>query len=177
MIIGNKSDIVKMLPYVSPRLAQALAYLTATDFSKVENGEYEIDGRNVFARVNTYTTEPKADRRPEKHNQYIDVQYVAQGSETIWCTPLTDACVETENKAEKEDVIFYADPNEENCAVLHAGDFAIFFPWELHRPNCNNGCCGEGEASQVQKVVVKVKAWVKYFIFFRLVAAKAICFQ
>ena len=154
MLQGNKKDIEKLLPYVSERLQKALAYVAATDFSKVENAEYEIDGRNVFARVNTYDTELKADRRPEKHNDYIDVQFVARGEEAIWYTPLTDACVETENKAEKEDVIFYADPQEKNCAVLNSGDFAIFFPWELHRPNCSV----EKTASNVQKIVVKVKA-------------------
>lgn len=126
MLQGNKKDIEKLLPYVSERLQKALAYVAVTDFSKVENGEYEIDGRNVFARVNTYDTEPKAERRPEKHNDYIDVQFVARGEETIWYTPLTDDCVETENKAEKEDVIFYADPQEKNCTVLNSGDFAIF---------------------------------------------------
>ena len=63
MLQGNKKDIEKLLPYVSERLQKALAYVAATDFSKVENGEYEIDGRNVFARVNTYDTEPKAERR------------------------------------------------------------------------------------------------------------------
>lgn len=68
MLQGNKKDIEKLLPYVGERLQKALAYVAATDFSKVENGEYEIDGRNVFARVNTYDTEPKAERRPEKHN-------------------------------------------------------------------------------------------------------------
>ena len=154
MLQGNKKDIEKLLPYVSERLQKALAYVADTDFSKVENGEYEIDGRNVFARVNTYDTEPKAERRPEKHNDYIDVQFVARGEEAIWYTPLTDACVETENKAEKEDVIFYADPQEKNCAVLNSGDFAIFFPWELHRPNCSV----EKIANNVQKIVVKVKA-------------------
>ena len=154
MLQGNKKDIEKLLPYVGERLQKALAYVAATDFSKVKNGEYEIDGRNVFARVNTYDTEPKADRRPEKHNDYIDVQFVARGEEAIWYTPLTSECVETENKAEKEDVIFYADPQEKNCAVLNSGDFAIFFPWELHRPNCSAG----KTAGNVQKIVVKVKA-------------------
>ena len=91
---------------------------------------------------------------PEKHNDYIDVQFVAAGKEAIWCTPLTSACVETENRAEKEDVIFYAEPQEKNFVTLAAGDFAIFFPWELHRPNCN----AEETAAQVQKIVVKVKA-------------------
>lgn len=154
MLQGNKNDIAKLLPYVSERLQKALAYVAETDFSKAANGEYEIDGRNVFARVNTYDTEPKAERRPEKHNDYIDVQFVAAGSEAIWYTPLTKDCVETENKAAKEDVIFYAEPGEKNCAVLNAGDFAIFFPWELHRPNCS---VGENPA-HVQKIVVKVKA-------------------
>ena len=154
MLQGNKNDIAKLLPYVSERLQKALAYVAETDFSKIENGEYEIDGRNVFARVNTYETEPKAERKPEKHNDYIDVQFVAQGNETIWYTPLTGDCVEIENKAAKDDVIFYADPAEKNCAGLNAGDFAIFFPWELHRPNCST----EKNASLVQKIVVKVKA-------------------
>ncbi len=154
MLQGNKNDIEKLLPYVSERLQKALAYIAATDFSKIANGEYEVDGRNVFARVNTYDTEPKAMRRAEKHNDYIDVQFVSSGSEIIWYTPLTSSCVETENKAAKEDVIFYADPKEKNCTVLNAGDFAIFFPWELHRPNCNAG----EKANFVQKIVVKVKA-------------------
>lgn len=48
MLQGNKKDIEKLLPYVSERLQKALAYVAATDFSKVENGEYEIDGRNVL---------------------------------------------------------------------------------------------------------------------------------
>lgn len=155
MINGNKNDIEKVLPYVNDSLQKALQYIAATDFSTLANGEYEIDGRKVFARVNTYATEPKADRRPEKHNQYIDVQYVAEGCETIWFTPLTPDCCEIENKAANDDVIFYADPQEKNCVVLHAGDFAVFFPWELHRPNC---CCDENKPQHVQKIVVKVEA-------------------
>ena len=158
MLQGNKRDIAKLLPYVSEDLQKALRYIETTDFSAVPNGEYEIDGRKVFARVNTYATEPKAQRRPEKHEQYIDVQYVARGSETIWYTPLTETCLEVENKAAADDVIFYADPGEKNCVVLQTGDFAVFFPWELHRPNCAHGCLGEAAPEQVQKIVVKVRA-------------------
>lgn len=155
MIFGNKNDVEQILPYVSKSLKKALLYVAETDFSKVENGEYEIDGRDIFARVNTYATEPKAERRPEKHEQYIDVQYVAAGEETIWYTALTEACVETENKAAKEDVIFYADPEETNFVTLKAGDFAVFFPWELHRPNCSVA----DEPADVQKIVVKVRVF------------------
>ena len=154
MILGNKSDIAKVLPYVGEGLQKALAYIAATDFVHIENGEYEIDGRNVFARVNTYKTEPKVERRSEKHNDYIDVQFVARGKEEIWFAPLEEKYVVTEDLSEENDVLFYADPEEVNSVKLSAGDFAVFFPWELHRPNCQL----DGKASDVQKIVVKVKA-------------------
>ena len=38
MITGNKSDIAKVLPYVSEGLQKALAYIAATDFCHIENG-------------------------------------------------------------------------------------------------------------------------------------------
>ncbi|MBR5582409.1 MAG: YhcH/YjgK/YiaL family protein, partial [Phascolarctobacterium sp.] len=103
---------------------------------------------------NTYETEPKAERRSEKHNDYIDVQFVARGEEEIWFAPLEEKYVVTEDLSEENDVLFYADPNEVNSVKLSAGDFAVFFPWELHRPNCQL----DGKASEVQKIVVKVKA-------------------
>ena len=154
MITGNKQDIAKFLPYLQARLQRGLEYIAATDFAQVANGEYELDGRNVFARINTYLTEAKEERRPEKHHDYIDIQYVARGSEDIYFTPWNEKLLETENKEASDDVIFYADPSEVNKVTLHAGDFAIFFPWELHRPNCRAG----GQATEVQKIVVKVKA-------------------
>lgn len=153
MIQGNVQDIAKLLPYVSPRLQTALKFIAETDFSKLPNGEIEIEGRTIYAGINTYETEPKADRRPEKHNKYIDVQFVGKGEETIWYAPLRPACVLTEDKFATNDVAFYEDPQELNCANLKAGDFCILFPWELHRPNCDLAA-----TSAVQKIVVKVLA-------------------
>ena len=57
MIFGHKTDIEKLLPYVSEDLQKALKYLAATDFSKVPNGRYELDGEKMYANVDTYTTE------------------------------------------------------------------------------------------------------------------------
>lgn len=153
MIQGNVQDIAKLLPYVSPRLQTALKFIADTDFSKLPNGEIEIEGRTIYAGINTYDTEPKADRRPEKHNKYIDVQFVGKGEETIWYAPLRPQCAITEDKFSTNDVAFYENPQELNCANLKAGDFCILFPWELHRPNCNLQT-----TSAVQKIVVKVLA-------------------
>lgn len=153
MISGNKKDILNVLPYISADLQQALKYILNTDFSKVANGEYEIDGRNIFARVNTYDTEAKEVKKPESHNEYIDVQYLGYGEETIWYAPKNEDIKIIEDRAEKDDLLFYEDAGEKDCVNLKAGDFAIFFPWELHRP----GCMSKTAPCAVQKVVVKVR--------------------
>lgn len=152
MIVANIADIPKMLPYVDENLAKALRYIAQTDFSKVENGEYEIVGRDIYAGVNTYMTEPKSDRRPEKHTKYIDVQLVARGEEEIFVMPYNIACIPTEDFMTERDVAFY-NCVERNSVKLKAGDFAVIYPWEIHRPNC-----AITEPCEVQKIVVKIKA-------------------
>ena len=154
MIQTNIKDIDKLLPYLNANLQKALQYIAATDFTKLPNGEVEVEGRTIFARINTYDTEPKADRKSEKHNDYIDVQFVSQGEETVWYIPLHEGCVLSEDKFAENDVAFYKNAGEINCVNLKAGDLAIFFPWEIHRPNCRTGA----EPYFVQKIVVKVLA-------------------
>jgi len=154
MITGNRKDIAKLLPYVSQRLGTALQYIEGTDFSKVENGEYHLDGDRVFVRVDRYATEAKDCKKPESHNAYIDVQYLGEGTERIYYTAKTDAHKVVEDYAADRDLLFYADAGEKDCVILETGSFAIFFPWELHRP----GCHAVDGGSEVQKIVVKVLA-------------------
>ncbi len=154
MITGNKEDIAKLLPYVSGRLGTALRYIAETDFTKVENGKYHLDGDKVFVQVNRYATEAKDSKKPESHNAYIDVQYLGEGTEKIYYTAKSDTHQVIEDYAKDRDLLFYADAGEKDCVTLGDGVFAVFFPWELHRPGCNaveGGC-------NVQKIVVKVLA-------------------
>ncbi len=153
MFIGHKKNAGQLKDYLHDRLATALSYIVTTDFSEVEDGEYELDGRNVFARVSTYMTETQTARRAEKHDKYIDVQFVAQGMESIGYGDLTEAAVVTEDESAKNDVRFYAGIENEAYVEMREGNFAIFFPWELHRPNCVLE-----KICWVKKVVVKVLA-------------------
>lgn len=154
MITGNKKDIAKILPYVSERLGVALQYLTETDFSKIENGEYHLDGDKVFARVDRYVTEPKDRKKSESHIKYIDVQYLGEGTEKIYYAAKSEAHKVIEDYAAERDLLFYADAGEKDAVTMGDGVFAIFFPWELHRP----GCHAVHGGSAVQKIVVKVLA-------------------
>ena len=152
MIFGHKNEIEKLLPYVSEDLQKALQYIAATDFSKVPNGRYELDGDAMYANVDTYTTEDRSQKKPEAHNKYIDVQYLGKGTEKIYFAPRTADVKVVEDYAAERDLLFFENIEEKDAVVLSAGSFAVLFPWELHRPGCN----AASEPSDVQKIVVKI---------------------
>lgn len=152
MIFGHKNDIEKLLPYVSEDLRKALEYLAATDFSKVADGRYVLDGEKMYANVENYTTADRSTKKPEVHNKYIDVQYLGKGTEKIYFAQRTADVKVVEDYAEERDLLFFENIEEKDYVVLNAGDFAVLFPWELHRPGCN----AENEPSAVQKIVVKI---------------------
>lgn len=152
MIFGHKDNIEKLTPYVSDDLRKALEYLAATDFSKVADGRYVLNGEKMYANVECYTTADRSTKKPEAHNKYIDVQYLGKGAEKIYFAPRTADVKVVEDYAAERDLLFFENIEEKDAAVLNAGDFAVLFPWELHRPGCNVGT----EPAAVQKIVVKI---------------------
>ncbi len=153
MITSDLKHITELLPQVDGPVKKALSALKNVDFSTWDKSRYKIDGENIFALVNHYDTEPVNDRRPEKHFKYTDIQLVLEGSEKIGYCPLKAEYKVTENKKDSNDIVFYEKVENENFVTLNPGDMAIFFPWEIHRPNCQSG----KNPVSVKKVVVKVK--------------------
>ena len=153
MLTGNVKDWREFAKYVPADVQMALQYLAETDFSKVAPGKYELDGDRVFAKVEHYVTVPRAEKRPEVHNEYIDVQYLAAGSERIYYTPRRGNYTVAEDRLAKDDIAFYQPLEEENYVMLGHGTFAVFAPFEIHRP----GCVAREVPVYVTKVVVKIR--------------------
>jgi len=59
---------------LSPRIKRAFDYLHQADLRTVEDGKYEIDGNNVYAVVQRYSTKLKEQGKWEAHQRYIDIQ-------------------------------------------------------------------------------------------------------
>lgn len=151
MIIGDIHDDEAAGVVFSPAMEKALSYLRETDFSKLEDGRYEIDGDQIYATVQRYKTKPEKECRPESHRRYADVQYVAEGQEYIgWCA-FTPALKITEPYDEKKDIAFYEKLEPESNFILTEGSFAVLTPKDIHRP-----CCAIEAPSPVLKVVVKI---------------------
>ena len=137
---------------ISPRFAKAIDYAINTDFSNLEPGKYHIDGDQVFAIVNEYTTKPAAECDPESHRLYADIQIMIDGAERFGYTPLIDQEASIPYNTEK-DVAFYSLSDEEiNYITLRSGQFIIFFPTDIHRPEVFFH-----QPAPVKKVVLKVQ--------------------
>lgn len=131
-------------------LTAGLEYLAAFD-PATPDGSYEVDGEAVRAIVESYDTAPGAEKRFESHRRHIDIQYVAAGRERILHARTTSLPIEIPYRQDT-DVAFHQDPGASSSILLRAGDFAILYPDDAHKPGCMAGA-----RDRVKKVVVKVR--------------------
>lgn len=142
--------IQKSLLYenLHPGFAKAFDFIRKTDFSKLVDGKYEIDGDNIFALVQEYKTKDKVKAKLEGHRKYIDIQYLHSGVELIAYANLENQIVISDD--EEKDLAFYE--GDGSFIKLESQMFAIFFPQDLHMPGIKLT-----NANKVKKIVIKVK--------------------
>lgn len=149
MIVDRLENSELYLP-LGEGIAEGLRYLATFD-PATGDGRHEIDGERVFALVQRYDTAPGAEKRFESHRLHADIQFVASGRERILRARSPDLVEETPYD-EATDVSFYADPPASSSVLLGAGDFAVLFPDDAHKPGCM-----AGGRHAVRKVVVKIR--------------------
>lgn len=133
--------------FLSDPLIRALELIRDTDFGSLEAGTYEVDGKNLYFIIQSYET--KADNNmPEAHRQYIDIQYLIQGTEKMGVAQL-DTAEEIEARPQN-DIWFYRTPMD--YITLSEGMFTVFFPNDVHAP-----CIASTEGPKLaRKCVFKV---------------------
>jgi YhcH/YjgK/YiaL family protein len=151
MIFGNLNHIGQHNTYPAP-VIRALEYLKAHDFVSMAPGVYEIEGKELYVQVIDAQTDYPQNKKPEVHRQYVDLQFSPAGNELIGFVPENGKNVVREDLLEARDLLFYTLVENEMFLKMDAGNFAVFFPWDVHRP-----ACAVGEPAPVRKVVVKIK--------------------
>lgn len=147
MIIDTLSNLHKYAG-INRNFPKAFEYVLSQNLDAIGPGKYPVDGTEVHAAVSLKDGVKEADAKFEAHNNYIDIQVCPAGSEQIGWKP-RNTCIQPKGEYNTEkDVIFY-DDKPDMYFELHAGQFAIFFPEDVHAP-----MIGEGP---IKKLVVKVK--------------------
>lgn len=152
MIYGH-IDVKTTEKAFSPAIRKALKVLRSTDFSSMEKGTYPLDGEKLILQIHELSTSGKKTRRAEVHVKYIDLQFILSGQELIGFYPdKGDGKVE-EDLLSVRDILFYEyrEDVDEVLLPMKAGNYAIFFPEDVHRPSCDY----EGPHA-VRKVVLKI---------------------
>lgn len=144
--------LAEQYDYLSDKFKKAFAFLRETDLASLPVGNVPIDGEEVYANVQSYTTMTVEECPFESHRAYFDLQYVVEGEESFGYEPLNNLTPSMEYDSER-DLIFYEEPSESGAIILKAGDFAIVPPEDGHAPRrmTKKGPC------QVKKIVVKVR--------------------
>jgi len=134
---------------LGPKFVKAFEYLANTDFTQLEMGKYEVDGVRVFALVNEYETVASSGEQMEAHKKHIDIQYIVQGEELIGHDFLGEKAPSQAYSDEEDYMLFSEAPSF--FSKLKKGDFAIFYPTDLHMPNLM-----VNKPMPVKKVVIKI---------------------
>ncbi|MBR3788987.1 MAG: YhcH/YjgK/YiaL family protein [Clostridia bacterium] len=136
---------------IHPRFSEAFEFLKKAVNEDYKDGNYEIDGKNIFAFISSYETKTESKVQFEAHNKYIDIQCVISGTEVIGFESEKETTL-TQDYKDGNDICFYALNENYDKIVLNNGEFVIIMADELHAP-----CLSiKNIPQQVKKIVVKV---------------------
>ena len=151
MIADNLNNFA-LYNNVHKNFAPAFEFIKKATAENLPVGRYELDGDNLFALVQEYDSKAVDVAKNEAHQRYIDIQHIISGTESLAFFDISKGVAKTEYNDVK-DVQFYEDCPSASVCILAAGEYAIFFPHDIHKP----GMCINGVSTPVKKVVVKIK--------------------
>jgi len=141
-------------------LKKALHVLKDMDLANHETGAFPmaLDGVEMILQVMDLETSPREAHEPEIHRKYVDLQLLVSGGPEVH-TFFPDGGKETvkdDRLDTPKDILFYENRPEtakiEGRVVLEPGDYAIYFPWDIHVP----GQCDAEGPKAYRKIVLKV---------------------
>ncbi|MEV5029366.1 YhcH/YjgK/YiaL family protein [Paenibacillus sp. LPE1-1-1.1] len=153
MIVGDIQHLAQEIQFYPQAVRRALEHLLSGGLADKEPGRYELAEEGLmYAFVQQIVTQPSSEQRLESHSTYVDIQYVVSGEERIDFIRLSDHLVVEEQDLAVRDIVYYARmENQESSLVLTQGQFAVFYPSDIHRP-----CCAVDEPGELKKIVIKI---------------------
>lgn len=149
MIYDRLSNCKQYYP-LGEKFKNAFDFLKNTDLTSLEDGSYEIDGKEIYANVQSLKTKSIEEKKWEVHRRYIDIQYVISGKEKMGYGILEDFGENVIPYDDEKDVEFL-NGEKYNFVNVQMGDFVIFYPNDVHAP-----MLAYDEPMNIKKVIVKI---------------------
>ncbi|HDL1371410.1 TPA: YhcH/YjgK/YiaL family protein [Mannheimia haemolytica] len=143
----SRDDYLKSLPPVFTRLCKKLKSL---DLVNLELGWQELEN-GIRMNVMSFETTPAEGKKAELHRKFIDIQLLIDGEEMIEYGLSQPDLSKYDEYRDEDDYQLTAEIDDKNNLILKPNMFAIFLPYEPHKPgNSVNG------NKTLKKLVVKV---------------------
>lgn len=147
MIIDTIKNAKKYFS-IHPLLEKGFEFITQNDLANLVDGKSDIsEGLKAIVSNAPGKTKETSIAKFECHNKNIDIQLCIKGKETIGWKPRENCVLPNGEYNTEKDVQFFNDAPD-MFFELTDGQFAIFFPEDVHAP-----MIGEGE---IKKLVIKV---------------------
>ncbi|MHB1093456.1 NanQ anomerase/TabA/YiaL family protein [Thiobacillus sp.] len=146
MILASLAEADRYLS-LHPLFTRAFDFLRTTDLMGLAPGKYDVQGKQIFAIVESCAGRARAEAKLECHRRYIDIQLVLEGIDEMGWKPVA-ACVDPASDYDAaRDIRFFNDVPASWIATP-PGSFCLFFPDDAHAPLVS--------ADTIRKVVVKI---------------------
>lgn len=123
-MLATSIDLIQKYDYLEEKFKKGYEFLRKTDLKALPLGRADIDGDEVFASVQEYTTMPADTCKYESHNRYFDIQYVVEGQEQLGYVKRA-GLLEDAPYNEADDIVFFKEPEQGGTILLKAGDCAV----------------------------------------------------
>jgi YhcH/YjgK/YiaL family protein len=151
MIVGSLDEVVQQCNR-SALLQKAFEYLMSTESTEISDGVVEVDGSNIYAIIQSYTSSVLSHTlRFEAHRKYIDIQFLVTGKEVLGWAHLSKLKTTIPYSDNKDAVYGVVNPDDVSLVHYCAGQAVVLFPSDAHAP----GLADELPES-VKKIVMKV---------------------
>ena len=150
MILDTINNLTRysLLPHIN----DIIHFIDTTNIPELQAGDIPILDDKLYVKVLKYTPMEPSAGYFETHEHYADLQYIFQGSESMFYVNPTQ--ITPTNKFQFEgDFKFFEAHSSISELVVSGGEFTIFLPGEPHKPGCKTGDYDD----EVIKLVFKIK--------------------
>lgn len=150
MILGDLSrqDFALSLP---PHLLRLCQKLTQLDLNALELGWQELE-QGIRMNVMAFETSAAHGKKAEMHRKFADIQLLIEGEEMIEYGLAQPDLADYDEYRDEDDYQLTEKIPDQNEVILRPNMFAIFMPYEPHKP----GNCVKDTPKMLKKLVVKV---------------------
>ena len=129
-MLTSNLNVVEKYDYLAEKFRKGYEFLRTADLKALPVGRVDIEGDDIYASVQEYTSLKADTCKFEAHNRYFDIQHVVEGEEQFGYAKREDL-TEDAPYDETNDIIFFREPEEAGTVLLKAGTVLL---WLLRTP-------------------------------------------